>query len=62
VCDAKSPSAKRRPKADHDLAARFLNTTLVLDAYLPDFSTEAINSALIAGEKSPPSLIWPQGK
>jgi len=62
VCDAKSPSATRHLKIDHDWPARFLNTTLVLDAYPPDFSTEAINSALIAGAKSPPSLVRLQGK
>jgi hypothetical protein len=36
---------------DQELPARFASTTLVLESYLPDFSTEAGNSDLITNNE-----------
>jgi hypothetical protein len=47
VCGAISLFGADRPEHREESTARFASTTLVLERYPPDFSTEAGNSDLI---------------
>jgi hypothetical protein len=51
VCGAISPFGADHREQGEESAARFASTTLVLDSYPPDFSTEAGNSDLIANNE-----------
>jgi hypothetical protein len=53
VCGAIS-ALPRRWDAAHESAARFASTTLVLESEVPDFSTVACNSDLIANNEISP--------